>query len=102
LETRIPLWYYVLLEAEVNGHGRTLGTIGSRIVAEVVEGALRHDPDSIVQQLRCNLDWRPAPWATSKGPTPVDQLYDLAVVVGLAEPVAKSAERDSDQFSRKD
>lgn len=41
-----PLWYYVLREAELQEGGRTLGTVGSRIVAEVFLGMLSADPSS--------------------------------------------------------
>lgn len=41
-----PLWYYVLREAELHDAGRTLGTVGSRIVAEVFAGAIAADPSS--------------------------------------------------------
>ncbi|MEV4432869.1 heme peroxidase family protein [Streptomyces sp. NPDC049555] len=41
-----PLWYYVLREAELHDAGRTLGTVGSRIVAEVFAGMLAADPSS--------------------------------------------------------
>lgn len=43
---RTPLWYYVLREAEVQGSGQTLGSVGSRLVAETVVGLLRADPGS--------------------------------------------------------
>ncbi|PIB12289.1 peroxidase [Streptomyces sp. HG99] len=41
-----PLWYYVLREAELHDAGRTLGAVGSRIVAEVFAGMLAADPSS--------------------------------------------------------
>jgi hypothetical protein len=34
LHNRTPLWYYILKEAELETGGRTLGYVGSRIVAE--------------------------------------------------------------------
>jgi hypothetical protein len=37
---RTPLWYYVLKEAEVRHHGERLGPLGSRLVAEVLAGAI--------------------------------------------------------------
>ena len=51
-----PLWYYILKEAEVFNDGRRLGTIGSRIVADVILGALQNDPDSY---LVVDPSWRP-------------------------------------------
>jgi len=41
-----PLWYYCLKEAEHFGNGSALGPAGSRIVAEVLIGLLRADPES--------------------------------------------------------
>ncbi|MFI0088358.1 heme peroxidase family protein [Streptomyces bobili] len=51
-----PLWYYVLCEAELHDGGRTLGTVGSRIVAEVFLGMLSADPSSY---LCAAPGWRP-------------------------------------------
>lgn len=61
LHRETPLWYYVLKEAELlgwtgpNGH-QQLGPVGSRIVAEVVIGAIRACPDSY---LVVNPSWQP-------------------------------------------
>ncbi|MDF1794713.1 MAG: heme peroxidase family protein [Thalassobaculaceae bacterium] len=43
---RTPLWYYILREAVVHKGGRTLGAVGSRLVAEVIVGLLKSDPNS--------------------------------------------------------
>lgn len=53
--TATPLWFYVLKEAEVEG-GDSLGTVGSRIVAETIIGQIRKDPDSY---LRTDPAWTP-------------------------------------------
>ena len=45
-QRRTPLWYYVLREAKVQTQGRTLGEVGSRLVAETIVGALAYDPSS--------------------------------------------------------
>ena len=45
-ETRTPLWYYVLKEAELANDGLRLGPMGGRIVAEVLIGLLDADPNS--------------------------------------------------------
>ena len=45
-QRRTPLWYYVLREADVQTGGRTLGEVGSRLVAETIIGALAYDPAS--------------------------------------------------------
>lgn len=44
----VPLWYYVLKEAEVRSRGRRLGPLGARIVAETFIGILQKDPHSIL------------------------------------------------------
>jgi hypothetical protein len=51
-----PLWYYILKEAELLGKGRRLGPVGSRIVARVIVGALKADPDS---HLSVYPNWTP-------------------------------------------
>ncbi len=52
-----PLWFYVLKEAQVFGHGDHLGPVGGRIVTEVLLGLLRADPDSY---LSADPQWTPA------------------------------------------
>lgn len=46
--TETPLWYYLLREAEIETGGRHLGTVGGSIVAEVIVGLLRADPESVL------------------------------------------------------
>ncbi|HEY1129266.1 MAG TPA: heme peroxidase family protein [Roseateles sp.] len=46
-----PLWYYILKEAEVMNHGRHLGDVGSRIVAETLIGLAWHDHYSYLFQM---------------------------------------------------
>lgn len=85
LKDRTPLWYYVLLEAEVQHDGGSLGTVGSRLVAEVIEGSLRADPGSFLSQN--HSEWVPPPWIGPKGkPIAIKTLLDLAAVVGFATP----------------
>ena len=36
-----PLFYYILKEAELRAGGLSLGPVGSHIVSEVIQGALR-------------------------------------------------------------
>jgi Animal haem peroxidase len=56
LDTRTPLWFYILKEAELIGvgdkgsGGARLGPIGGRIVAEVFIGLLQGDPLSYLRQ----------------------------------------------------
>ena len=47
---RTPLWFYVLAEAELINQGKTLGPVGTTIVAEVLLGLVRRSPDSILSQ----------------------------------------------------
>ena len=51
-----PLWLYVLREAFVRGGGDHLGEVGGRIVAEVIVGIVRTDPESYLAN---NPSWRP-------------------------------------------
>ena len=51
-----PLWLYVLKEAQARGGGDRLGPVGGRIVAEVVIGIIRNDPES---HLAADPAWRP-------------------------------------------
>jgi hypothetical protein len=50
LRDRTPLWYYVLREAEVLGcGGRHLGPLGSRIVMETLDAAIRSAAGSVLE-----------------------------------------------------
>ena len=56
-----PLWYYVLREAELLGRrrlrgGECLGPLGSRIVAEVLLGVMKSDPQ---HYLNAAPEWQP-------------------------------------------
>jgi Animal haem peroxidase len=51
-----PLWLYILREAAVRGGGDHLGEVGGRIVAEVLVGIIRHDPESYLTN---DPSWRP-------------------------------------------
>jgi hypothetical protein len=51
-----PLWLYVLREAAVRAAGDYLGEVGGRIVAEVVVGIIRDDPESYLSN---DPSWRP-------------------------------------------
>lgn len=83
LREQTPLWYYILLEAEVNGQGTCLGPVGSRIVGEVIEGALRANKDSYFWWH--NPGWTPPPWPTSNGRRQIATLHDVAIAVGLSQ-----------------
>ena len=51
-----PLWLYILREAAVRGGGDRLDDIGGRIVAEVIVGIIRRDPESYLAN---DPSWRP-------------------------------------------
>jgi len=65
LEQNTPLFYYLLKEAEIRGLGRTLGPSGSYIVAEVVQGALKTDPDGYMSVAGPN--WKLPLWRFPNG-----------------------------------
>jgi hypothetical protein len=45
-DSKTPLWYYILKEAELTAKGAHLGVLGSKLVAGVVMAAILRDPDS--------------------------------------------------------
>ena len=51
-----PLWLYILREAAARGGGDHLGEVGGRIVAEVIVGIVRNDPESYLAN---NPSWQP-------------------------------------------
>jgi hypothetical protein len=55
-QDKTPLWLYVLREAAVHGGGDHLGEVGGRIVAEVIVGIIRNDPESYLTN---DPSWRP-------------------------------------------
>ncbi|MFF5291404.1 peroxidase family protein [Paractinoplanes globisporus] len=71
-----PLWFYILKEAEHLGSGGDrLGPVGGRIVAEVLIGLLRADPESY---LALEPDWQPTLPASS-APFALADLFKLAM-----------------------
>jgi len=66
LEENTPLFYYLLKEAEINGLGLTLGPIGSYIVAIVIEGALKADPEGYMSVV--GPDWKLPLWRFPNSP----------------------------------
>jgi hypothetical protein len=89
LDTRTPLWYYVLKEAQVMANGERLGAVGGRIVAEVIIGLLLGDSQSYLRQ---DPDWLPT-YGQDGFFTMVDLLRAAGVVAPLPTPVAISAGR---------
>lgn len=50
MQTRTPLWFYILAEARARGRGDRLGPLGSLIVAETMVGLMKANPQSILNQ----------------------------------------------------
>jgi hypothetical protein len=78
---RTPLWYYVLKEAEVQGEGKRLGEVGSRIVGEVFVGLLEGDRNSFLSK---QPDWKPG--LPSSDPDDF-KMADLLRFVGEVNPI---------------
>ncbi len=77
---RTPLWYYILLEAELTRNGEGLGKLGSRLVGEVIDGCLRADPNSFYNKAKKRAPrWR-GPDGTSRT---IGRILELARFVGL-------------------
>lgn len=75
-----PLFFYILREAEVRQAGRRLGPVGSRIVADVIEGSFRADADSY---WHLYPKWEPPLWKVASGPPKkIGSLIDLVELVG--------------------
>jgi hypothetical protein len=79
-----PLWFYILQEASVKGAPAVpgsqkilLGPVGSRIVAEVLVGALAADPNSV---LNAGDGWTPPSWPALSS-TPIRTMSELIIAV---------------------
>jgi Animal haem peroxidase len=79
LQTRAPLWFYVLREAQVISEGQRLGPVGGRIVAETIMGLIAGDRQSYLRQ---DPDWTPT-YGTGESFGIVDLLQSAEVVVAL-------------------
>jgi Animal haem peroxidase len=79
LDTRTPLWFYVLREAEATQNGERLGPVGGRIVAEVMIGLIKGDRQSYLRQ---EPDWTPTYGPNGSFAT-VDLLKAADVVAAL-------------------
>jgi hypothetical protein len=78
-----PLWYYILKEAELHRNGagqpgRSLGPIGSYVIADVILGALVADPDSYLSV----PDWSPTIPTMSGGEA--DSMSDVLAFIDAA------------------
>jgi hypothetical protein len=71
-----PLWLYILREAAVRHGGDHLGDVGGRIVAEVIVGIIRRDPESYLAN---DPSWRPTLPAHQPG---TFKIRDLLVAAG--------------------
>jgi hypothetical protein len=80
LAGQMPLWYYVLREAEVYTRGAHLGPVGGRIVAEVLIGLLAGDP---LSYLRVQPTWTP----TLESRTPATFTLSDLIRLAVREPV---------------
>lgn len=80
---RTPLWYYILKEAELQGEGKRLGEVGSRIVGEVFVGMLEGDPNSFLSK---KPDWTPTLQSAKPG---TFMMADLLRFVGEINPVGR-------------
>ncbi|MEO1016894.1 MAG: heme peroxidase family protein [Pseudomonadota bacterium] len=81
-QRRTPLWYYVLQEAQAHTSGRSLGAVGSRLVAETLIGFLKHDPNSYLNQAyhsRVYAEGIKVPYRTQ----PIGTLADMIDYTGL-------------------
>src|ERR1700686_4823705 len=74
-----PLWLYILREAAVRGDGDHLGDVGGRIVAEVIVGIIRSDPESYLSN---NPSWRPTLPSHQAGTFRIRDLLSPVAVVG--------------------
>ncbi|WHZ22404.1 MAG: Myeloperoxidase, thyroid peroxidase, cyclooxygenase catalytic domain [Nitrospira sp.] len=80
LDTRTPLWFYLLKEADVREDGKRLGPVGGRIVAEVFIGLLEADHMSYLSQ---DPGWTPT--LTTNGSF---TMTDLLTFAGVVHPLA--------------
>lgn len=70
-----PLWYYILKESEVRQNGNRLGPLGSRIIAETILAAVKHDPDSYLNHPEAK--GQPPVWRLRDGDQPIHGLGKL-------------------------
>ncbi|WP_184952067.1 peroxidase family protein [Paractinoplanes abujensis] len=77
---KAPLWFYILRESELQTGGERLGTVGGRLVAEVILGILEADKASY---LHAKPPFTPAaPIATTKGEFRMGDLIAFAQGLG--------------------
>jgi hypothetical protein len=74
---KTPLWYYIIKEAELQGMDKTLGALGSRLVAEVVAGGIFYD----MQSVYFNAAYATAPDPHAADPVPTAESW-TSVITG--------------------
>jgi hypothetical protein len=79
LQNRTALWFYVLREAHVVADGRHLGSVGGRIVADVLVGLIVGDRFSYLRQ---DPDWTPTYGSGDEFTVP-----DLLQAAGVVAPL---------------
>jgi hypothetical protein len=79
LDSRTPLWFYILREADVREDGKRLGPVGGRIVAEVFMGLLQGDSMSYLNQ---DPEWTPE--LSTNG---AFEMTDLLQFAGVVDPL---------------
>lgn len=79
LDKRTPLWFYILREAGVMGQGKHLGSVGGRIVAEVLIGLMQGDSLSYLHQ---DPEW--VPTLSLNGEF---KMIDLLQIAGVVSPL---------------
>ncbi len=84
LRGNTPLWYYVLKEAEVLRQGASLGPVGSRIVADVILGALEADPESYISV--AGPHWKPTLWTPDLEKETLEEMSKLLELVAPDQP----------------
>lgn len=84
LNGRTPLYYYLLKEAEVLGTAnRTLGPLGTRIVAETIETVLEQDPTSYLRTPGVGPNWNKPLWRFRDGHSRrIDSITALVQMLG--------------------
>lgn len=79
-DTRTPLWFYVLAEAELLEDGLRLGPAGGTLIAEVLIGLARRSADSF---FNLGPDWNPSELRDDLQ-RPVNPDYHLMALLRLA------------------
>ena len=81
LDRNTPLFYYLLKESEIRASGKTLGPIGSYIIANVLQGALEADRHSYMSV--AGPKWKLPLWRFPSGSRrPVNSLIKIIQLIG--------------------